>query len=128
MRRRQIEALRPLALVAASVLTMLASPPATGAPQEHTQHVTLVAKRFSFEPAVIEVQQDDLVKITFRTEDVPHSFTIDDYRIARRVGAGQTTTFEFRADKVGTFPFYCNIKTEGGCGQMKGRLVVRPRK
>lgn len=118
---------RPLVFMAAIALAATALAPAQTAGQEHTRHVTITAKRFAFDPAVIEVQQDDLVKVTFRTDDVPHSFTIDDYRIAKRVGAGQTTTFEFRADKSGTFPFYCNIRSDDGCRQMKGRLVVRPR-
>ena len=67
------------------------------------------------------------MKVTFRTEDVPHSFTVDEYRIAKRVSAGQSTIFEFRADKAGTFSYYCNIKTDDGCRQMKGTLIVRPR-
>lgn len=119
--------LPPIVLTAAVTLAAisLASTGAVG--QEHVRNVTVTAKRFAFTPAVIEVDQDELVKITFRTEDVPHSFTIDDYRIAKRVRPGQTTTFEFRADKAGTFPFYCNIRTEDGCRQMKGRLVVRAR-
>ena len=29
--------------------------------------------------------------------DIPHSFTIDEYRIAKRAGTGQTVTFEFRS-------------------------------
>jgi cytochrome c oxidase subunit 2 len=119
--------LRPLAFTAAVVLAAAALAQAGAGGQEHTRNVTVTARRFAFDPAIIEVQQDDLVKITFRTEDVPHSFTIDDYRIAKRVRPGQTTTFEFRADKAGTFSFYCNIKTEDGCRQMKGRLIVRPR-
>ena len=95
--------------------------------QESTRSFEIVAKRYAFEPAAIEVRTDDLVKITLRSEDMAHSFTIDDYRIAKRVGAGQTVTFEFRADRPGTFPFYCNIRSDDGCKQMRGTLVVRPR-
>jgi len=86
------------------------------------------AHRYAFEPARIEVNQDDLVKIELRTEDIAHSLTIDDYRIAKRVGPGQPVTFEFRADRAGTFPFYCNLLIEDGCRQMRGVLVVKPRK
>ena len=32
------------------------------------------------------------------------------------------------AEKAGTFPFYCNLQTEDGCRQMRGELVVKPRK
>ena len=53
---------------------------------------------------------------------------MDAYRIAKRVSPGHPVTFEFRADKAGTFPFYCDLKTEDGCRQMRGELVVKPRK
>ena len=85
------------------------------------------AHRYAFEPARIEVNQDDLVKIELSTDDIAHSLTIDDYRIAKRVGPGQPVTFEFRADHAGTFPFYCNLQVEDGCRQMRGVLVVKPR-
>ena len=86
------------------------------------------AHRYAFEPARIEVNQDDLVKIELRTGDLAHSLTIDDYRIAKRVGPGQPVTFEFRADRAGTFPYYCNLQVEDGCRQMRGVLVVKARR
>lgn len=86
---------------------------------------TIVAKDFRFTPARIEVTQDDLVKLTVRSEDIAHSFTIDEYRIVKRVPAGGSTTFEFRADRAGTFPFYCNLTSEAGHQMMHGELVVR---
>ena len=89
--------------------------------------VTIEARRYSFAPARIEVRQGDLVRIELRTSDIAHSVTIDDYRIAKRVSPGQPVTFEFRAEKAGTFPFYCDLKAEEGCRQMRGELVVRAR-
>jgi heme/copper-type cytochrome/quinol oxidase subunit 2 len=88
---------------------------------------TISARKYAYAPARIEVNQDDLVKITLQSGDIAHSFTIDAYRIARRVGPGQTTVFEFRADRAGEFPFYCNLKVDDGCRQMKGLLIVRSR-
>ncbi len=67
------------------------------------------------------------MKITLRSEDIAHSFTIDEYRISKRVAPGGTTTFEFRADRAGTFPFYCNLTSDAGCKTMRGELVVHPR-
>ena len=67
------------------------------------------------------------MRVTLRAEDIPHSFTVDAYRIAKRAAAGQTVTFEFRADRPGTFPFYCNLKIDDGCREMRGQLIVRPR-
>ena len=88
----------------------------------------VTAHRFAFEPARIEVNQDDLVKIDLRTTDIAHSLTIDAYRIAKRVEPGHPVTFEFRADHAGTFPYYCNLQLEDGCRRMRGELVVRPRR
>ena len=88
---------------------------------------TVVAKDFQYSPARIEVRQDDLVKLTVRSEDIAHSFTIDEYRISKRVPAGGSTTFEFQADRPGTFPFYCALTGEPGHKMMHGELIVRPK-
>jgi heme/copper-type cytochrome/quinol oxidase subunit 2 len=95
--------------------------------QSPVQTFTVHAHKYSFEPARLEVQQDDLVKVTFRADDIPHSFTVDAYRISKRAAGGQTVTFEFRADNAGTFPFYCDLRADEGCRQMRGELVVRRR-
>jgi heme/copper-type cytochrome/quinol oxidase subunit 2 len=78
----------------------------------------------------IHVNQDDLVRITFSTDDIPHSFTLEDetYRIMRRAEPGKPVTFEFRADKTGRFPFKCTLTADAGCKDMAGVLVVEPRK
>jgi len=88
---------------------------------------TLVARNYRFTPDRLEVSQDDLVKLTIRSEDFAYSFAIDEYRIVRRVPAGGTTTFEFRADRPGTFRFYSNLTGDSGHAEMQGRLVVKPR-
>ena len=40
----------------------------------------------------------------------------------------QYRDYRFRADQAGTFPFYCNLQIDAGCRQMRGELVVRPRR
>ena len=87
--------------------------------------LTIDGDHYAFAPARIEVQKDDLVKITFHARDIAHSFIVDAYRIAKRAAAGQTVVFEFRADQAGTFPFYCNLTQDDKCRQMKGEIVVR---
>jgi cytochrome c oxidase subunit 2 len=89
------------------------------------REITVRARKFSYSPARIEVRRDDLVKVTLEAVDIPHSFTIDAYRIAKRASAGQSVTFEFRADQAGTFPYYCNLAQDDGCKSMRGELVVR---
>jgi cytochrome c oxidase subunit 2 len=89
--------------------------------------VTVSAHKYAFSPARIEVRQDDLVRVTLSTTDIPHSFTIDKYRIAKRVEPGKPIVFEFRADQPGRFPIYCNLTADERCKEMVGELVVRGR-
>ena len=67
----------------------------------------------------------DLVKITLVAEDVPHSFTIDSYRISKRVAPGQNVTLEFHADVTGAHTYYCSLTSDDCCRNMRGELVVR---
>jgi heme/copper-type cytochrome/quinol oxidase subunit 2 len=93
--------------------------------QGQVREFTVTGRDHAFSPAQMEVQKDDLVKVTFTAADIPHSFTIDKYRIAKRAGAGQSVTFEFRADQAGEFDFYCSLTQDNRCRSMRGRLTVR---
>ncbi|NOT24553.1 MAG: hypothetical protein HOP16_00500 [Acidobacteria bacterium] len=112
----------------ACLLTFLSFPSASAQDQAPSRHeLILVGKGFRWAPDRIEVRQDDLVRLTIRSEDIAYSFAIDEYRIVRRVPAGGATTFEFRADRVGTFRFYSNLTSDRGHEEMEGRLVVTAR-
>jgi len=87
---------------------------------------TLVGRNYRYSPDRLEVTQNDLVSLTIRSEDLAYSFAIDEYRIVRRVPAGGSTTFEFHADRPGTFRFYSNLTSDSGHEEMQGQLVVRP--
>jgi heme/copper-type cytochrome/quinol oxidase subunit 2 len=110
-------------LVAAIVLGWVTAP---GTQEARQRSFTVSARRYAFSPAAIEVKQDDLVRITFTTEDIPHSFTVDKYRIAKRVEPGKSVVFEFRADQPGRFPIYCNLAIDEKCRDMRGELIVKP--
>jgi heme/copper-type cytochrome/quinol oxidase subunit 2 len=126
---------RHLAVVLAGAGTLFLLPPLLrrvyGHPQDQAPpnrpEFTLVARNYRYAPDRLEVSQDDLVRLTIRSEDFTYSFAIDEYRIVRRVPAGETTSFEFRADRAGTFRFYSNLTGEGAHADMQGLLVVRPR-
>ena len=94
-------------------------------PAQNRREFHIVAKDHTFSPDQLDVSQDDLVKITLRSDDVPVSFAIDAYRIIKRVPGHSSITFEFRADQPGAFPFYCNLTTDSGCKDMRGTLNVR---
>lgn len=94
-------------------------------PAQNRRDFTIVAKDHTFTPNKLDVTQDDLVKITLKSEDRPVSFAIDAYRIIKRAAGHTSVTFEFRADQAGTFPFYCNLTKDPGCKDMKGTLTVK---
>jgi len=98
----------------------------TARTQGQVREITIVGDQFAFAPQRIEVQKDDLVRITFTAQDLPHSFTIDvPYRISKRAANGHSVVFEFRADEAGRFTYYCNLTQDERCKSMKGELVVR---
>jgi plastocyanin domain-containing protein len=106
--------------VFACLLSML------GSAQEQApnrREFTIEAREGQFTPNRLEVSQDDLVRITLESADTPYSFAIDAYRIVKRVGAGQSLSFEFRAAQPGTFDFYCTLT---GCAA-RGTLAVKAR-
>jgi heme/copper-type cytochrome/quinol oxidase subunit 2 len=91
---------------------------------------TVAAKKHRFtisgtDAQEIRVSQDDLVRITLSAEDVPHSFTLPEYRIQKRVEPGREVMFEFRAEKAGRFEFHCSLTNEN-CRErgMVGTLIV----
>ena len=113
---------RPLACLAFAAASYVGL---SAGEQGQVREFTITGRDHSFSPRRIEVQKDDLVKITFTAADMAHSFTSDHYRISKRAGSGQTVTFEFRADQPGTFDFYCNLSADDRCRNMKGQLVVK---
>jgi len=111
------------ATLAASVLFLVA---VSAQDQGQVREFTVVGDQYAFSPATLTVNRNDLVKVTFRAQDMPHSFSIDGpYRISKRAGAGQSVTFEFRADQAGNHAIYCGLSTDPKCREMKGTLAVR---
>jgi heme/copper-type cytochrome/quinol oxidase subunit 2 len=141
---RLLEASAALALFGGIVVGWVSAPgvepgpnPGTttdpGPPGVHAQELSersfaVAARKYTFAPTIIEVNQDDVVRITLTTDDIPHSFTIDKYRIAKRVEPGRPVVFEFRADQPGRFPIYCNLSIDEKCREMRGELVVTGRR
>ncbi len=76
---------------------------------------------------MLDARENDLVVVELDAEDIPHSFVIDAYRIVKRASPGRPARFEFRADRVGTFAYYCNLTADDRCKGMRGQLTVRPR-
>ena len=94
-------------------MVALAAVVAAGAPlprsQDPVKHdITITGRDGAFTPSRLDVGLGDIVKLTLVAEGSPCSFVIDAYRISKRATPDHPVTFEFRADRAGTFAFYCD--------------------
>jgi len=117
--------------IGAVLLTVVVATAGVIAQAKRDVSVTAVKYQFKVSGsnrAEIQVAHDDLVRITLTSDDIPHSFTLPDYRIQKRVEPGREVTFEFRAEKVGRFEFHCSL-TNDNCRErgMVGVLIVSPK-
>ena len=92
---------------------------------EQTKEFKITAKQFQFDPATIEVNKGDKVRLLITSKDVPHGFSIAEYGINVRMDPGKTTTVEFTANKQGTFTSFCSVFCGSGHSNMKGKLIVK---
>jgi cytochrome c oxidase subunit 2 len=102
--------------------------PAAGEPdRDQTAPVktfAVVAKRFSFEPATIEVTVGDLVRLVVTSADGVHGVGIRKFKVDTFVPRGKPVTIDFTASEAGTFPIVCSEDCGDGHDDMRGSLVV----
>jgi cytochrome c oxidase subunit 2 len=120
------------ASVAVLVLTSGAVRPTLQEPSEPEPKVfEVVARRFAFEPATIEVTEGDRVRLLVRSADGPHGVEIKEFKVKKAVPRAkpgdQPVTIEFVASKAGTFPILCSEYCGSGHKDMTGTLVVNAR-
>ena len=88
----------------------------------------MIASRFSFEPETLQVTEGERVRLTLRSTDTEHGFSIKKLNVKVAVPkTGEPVTVEFVAGKAGTYEFKCSEYCGSGHGRMKGRIVVTPR-
>lgn len=134
------EKLNPLKLYPAGTdpETMAKSPYAITAGQERIKRadglveVYMTVIRSHFTPDVIPVTVGDTVRVHLSsieaTENAAHGFAVAAYNIQATLDPGEAVTVEFKADRVGSFAFYCTEFCSGLHMEMYGWLLVAPRK
>jgi cytochrome c oxidase subunit 2 len=86
--------------------------------------VQIVASRFAFEPANIQVVAGESVRIVVRSTDGTHGFSIPKLKIDLRIpDSGDPVTAEFTAPAAGEYEIACSEFCGRGHGQMKAALV-----
>jgi heme/copper-type cytochrome/quinol oxidase subunit 2 len=97
------------------------APPSSTEPQK----ITVMAKKFEFNPSHIELKVGQPVEITFQSEDTKHGFEQKELGIDKVVfSKDEPQTVKFTPAKAGTFPFKCAKFCGMGHGGMKGEIVV----
>ena len=90
--------------------------------------IEVIAKRYTFEPAQIEVAEGERVRILVKSGDGLHGFEIKKFTVAKEIPRGaDPVAIEFTATEAGTFPILCSVFCGDGHGDMKGTLVVSAR-
>ena len=97
-------------------------------PPSPPRALEMTASRFRFEPETLQVNEGDRVRLTLRSTDTEHGFSIRKLNVKVAVPkTGEPVTVEFVADRPGTYDFKCSEYCGSGHGRMKGRIVVTPR-
>lgn len=86
-------------------------------PSERT--IRVQASSFEYTPAVLSVNQGDLVTIELTSADVVHGLYIDGYDLEINADPGQTASLTFMADRSGSFRFRCSVT----CGELHPFMI-----
>lgn len=91
--------------------------------------IEVVAKRFAFEPARIEVSEGERIRLVVTSADGVHGVAIKKFRVEKSVPrGGKPITIDFVASAAGEFPILCSEYCGNGHDDMTGTLVVAARK
>jgi cytochrome c oxidase subunit 2 len=128
MKRPGMNAARRTGIVGLSGLAaLLLISPLLLARQPEPRKITVVAKKYKFEPNRIELKVGEPVEITFRSLDAKHGFSCKDLKLEKVIftkdSPGKLT---FTPDKAGTFKFKCAHFCGLGHPKMKGEIIVTP--
>ena len=113
-------------LLGAAVASARQDPATATAPRV----IEVVAKRFAFEPARIEVTDGERVRLNVKSEDGVHGLQIKKFRVNTMIPrGGKPVSIDFVASRPGTYEIVCSEECGDGHEGMTGSLVVvaRPR-
>src|SRR5262249_19409030 len=119
-------ALTPGAIV---VIRAADAPPAAAEPgtEKFTLVSVLIGDTKFWLPSTIVVHQGDKVVLTLKNEvmtgDDKHGFSIPAFNITEVVTRGKPVTVNFVVDKVGVFPYICQLHR----AHVGGQLIVEPK-
>ena len=97
-------------------------PITASAPRE----IAIVAKRFAFEPAAVEVTEGERVRLRVSSADGVHGLQVRRLMINKLIPrGGQAVTIDFVASAPGTYQILCSEECGDGHDTMTGMLIVK---
>jgi len=118
----------PAARVCAAAL-LLSAAPSHGTPAAQSAEprvIEVLASRYAFEPATIDVRVGERVRLVMKSADGVHGLEIKKFKVKKEIPRGTAAvTVEFTAAEAGSFPILCSEYCGDGHEEMKGTLVVR---
>jgi cytochrome c oxidase subunit 2 len=114
-----------LRLLAIAILIGAAAWTVSAARQDAPREIDVVARRFAFEPARIEVAVGERVRLRVVSADGVHGLEIKKFKVKKEIPRGTTPVIiEFTASEAGEFPILCSEYCGDGHEDMQGQLVV----
>ena len=111
------------ALLLGNIVVVAQQDPATAsAPRE----IDVIAKRFAYEPARIEVTEGERIRLLVRSADGVHGIEIRRHNVNKLIPRGATpVAIDFVAAAPGSYEILCSEECGDGHETMKGTLVVQ---
>jgi cytochrome c oxidase subunit 2 len=92
--------------------------------QQPVHEIQIVASKFQFEPATIQVTPGEPVRLVIRSREGAHGFAIPALKIDERIpSSGEPVTVEFIAPDKGEYDIACSEFCGSGHGHMRAALV-----
>jgi cytochrome c oxidase subunit II len=124
-------ALRTSTVRLAAIATLIGTAAWTvngAARQDAPREIDIVARRFAFEPARVEVAVGERVRLRVVSADGVHGLEIKKFKVKKEIPRGTTpVVIEFTASEAGEFPILCSEYCGDGHEDMQGQLVVLTR-
>lgn len=89
------------------------------------EHIRVVMKKYSIEPAEIHVKSGETVELDVTTSDVQHGFDVPELDIREPVQPGRTTVIYFTAPAKGEYRVACGVICGPHHDDMNGKIVVQ---
>ena len=89
-----------------------------------TEHISVVMRKYSIEPAIIKVKSGMNVDLEVTTADVQHGFDVPQLGIKQPVQPGRPTHVKFKAPAKGEYQVICGIICGPHHDDMEAKLVV----